>query len=240
MNAAYTIFRRELGAYFNTAIGYVFMIFFLAVSSAFYVTSLFESGRAGMSDFFNMMPILFLFFVPAVTMRLWAEERKSGTMELLLTMPVTSWQAVLGKFFAGWAFLTVTLLFTFPLPLALVLLNGNPDPGPIIGGYLGTMILGMIYMAIGLFASSLTADQIVAFVAALAVSFFFYLTGFDPVVAWLSDLSKPLGQAVAAVGIDTHFYSISRGVVDSRDVLYALSVTGFFLFLCVLSIERKR
>lgn len=240
MSAIYTVFRRESSAYFNTPIGYVFAVFFLGVGSALYVTQLFSDGQANMNGFFSLMPIFFLFFVPAVSMRLWAEERKTGTMELLLTLPVTSTQVVLGKFLAGLAFLAVTLALTFPLPTALVLLGGHPDPGPIIGGYLGTIVLGMIYMAIGSFASTLTSDQIVAFVVALAIGFFFWLTGFEPFTATIADWYRPLGKMLAAVGIDTHFYSIARGVVDSRDVVYALSVTGYFLFLSVLSVERKR
>jgi ABC-2 type transport system permease protein len=240
MSPIFTIFRRELGSYFNTPIGFVFLAFFLIVSSVYYVTPIFVDGQATMTGFFQHMPSFFLFFVPAVAMRLWAEERKSGTVELLLTLPVTSTQAVLGKFFAGLFFLITTLALTFPLPLALVLLGGNPDPGPIIGGYLGTIVLGTIYMAIGSFASTLTSDQIVAFIAALAISFFFFLTGYEPLTAWMSDLNKPFGEMISRIGINTHFYSIARGVLDSRDVVYAVSLTAFFLFLSVMSVERKR
>ncbi len=233
------IFKRELTAYFSTPVGYVFMVVFLVLSTTLYVMELFVFGRADMTGFFSWMPMLYMVFVPAVAMRLWSEERKLGTIELLMTLPVNSTQAVLGKFLAGLAFLCVTLLLTFPLPVALFLL-GNPDLGPIIGGYLGTVVLGMIYLSIGSFASTLTRDQIVAFITGAVICALFWLTGWEPFIASISDFSKLLGKFFAALGIDTHYYSITRGVVDTRDLVYAVSVTGFFLFLSVLSVERKR
>jgi ABC-2 type transport system permease protein len=172
-------------------------------------------------------------------MRLWSEEKKLGTIELLMTLPVNSVQAVLGKFAAGLTFLGFTLAMTFPLPLAVFWL-GNPDPGPILGGYLGSLALGMVYLSIGSFASTLSRDQIVAFIIGGVLCAFFWLTGWEPFVASLSDFSQLLGAFVAALGIDTHFYGISRGVLDTRDVIYALSVTAFFLYLNVIMVERKR
>jgi len=233
------IFRREMAAYFSTPIGYVFIVVFLVLSSTLYVMELFVYGQADMTGFFGWMPMLLMVFVPAVAMRLWSEERKLGTIELLMTLPVNSLQAVLGKFFAGLAFLGLALALTFPLPVALFAL-GNPDPGPMLGGYLGTLVLGMIYLAIGSFASTLAREQIVAFIVGAVICALFWLTGWAPFVATLADFSKLLGRFVAAVGIDTHYYGVTRGIADTRDLVYALSVTGFFIFLSVLSVERMR
>jgi len=239
MGATVSILRRELGAYFNTPIGYVFMSFFLLVSCAFYASSLFMQGVAEMRGYFGLLPIFFLFFVPAISMRLWAEERKLGTLELLMTMPIKTWHAVLGKFLAGMLFIMITLALTIHIPITLKVM-GNPDMGPIIGGYLGAMVLGMIYLSIGSFASSLTGDQIVAFVIGISINFLFFLMGYTPVIEWLKEISPALAGFIQRFGVDYHFESISRGVVDTRDIIYALSVTGFFLFLNVMVIERRR
>ncbi|HEY3324321.1 MAG TPA: ABC transporter permease subunit [Planctomycetota bacterium] len=239
MGATISILRRELSAYFNTPIGYVFMAFFLLLTCWFYVSTLFMQGTAEMRGYFGLLPIFFLFFVPAISMRLWAEERKLGTMEFLMTMPVTSAQAVLGKYFAGLLFIIFTLAATAILPITLRIL-GKPDMGPIIGGYLGATMLGMIYLSIGAFASSLTSDQIVAFVIGISINFIFFLMGHQPVLDWIKETSPALASTVQRFGVDYHFESICRGVVDSRDVIYALTITGFFLFLNVLVIERRR
>lgn len=239
MNATYSILRREFGAYFNTPIGYVFMTAFLLVTCGLYAGTLFTAGMAEMRGYFSMLPLFFMFFVPAITMRLWAEERKLGTLELLLTMPVTTTQAVLGKFLAALLFVCIWLVLTFHLPIALSLM-GNPDSGPIIGGYMGAIVLAMIYLSIGSFASSLTSDQIVAFVIGVSLNFMFFLMGFRPVLDWIKDFSPSLSAIVERFGVDSHFESISRGVVDSRDIIYAVSITGLFLFLNVLVLERRR
>lgn len=241
MGATVSILRRELGAYFNTPIGYVFISFFLLLTCWLYVGTLFQQGNAEMRQYFGLLPLFFLFFVPAISMRLWAEERKLGTLELLLTMPIKSWQAVVGKFLAGLIFIMITLALTIHIPLTLWCLGKpGPDFGPIIGGYLGALVLGMIYLSIGSFASSLTADQIVAFVIGISMNFMFFLMGYRPVLDWIKDFSPNLASIVERFGVDYHFESISRGVVDTRDVIYALSITGFFLFLNVLVIERRR
>ncbi len=187
MGATYSVFRREFASYFNTPIGYVFMAFFLLVTKALFVSTIFTNGSADMRGYFGLMPIFFLFFIPAISMRLWSEERKLGTLEWLLTLPLNAWQAVVGKYLAGLAFIAVFLMLTADVPIFMYL-YGNPDIGPIIGGYLGTMVLGMVYLAIGAFASSLTADQIVAFVVAVAISFIFFLMGYGPVLDWLKDI----------------------------------------------------
>ena len=239
MGATISILRRELGAYFNTPIGYVFMVFFLLLTCTFYVSTLFDQGVVEMRNYFGLMPIFLLIFVPAVSMRLWAEERKLGTLEVLMTLPVKTWQAVTGKFGAGLIFIALWFVLTFPIPLTLMWL-GKPDMGPIVCGYLGTMMLAMIYLSIGAFASSLTSDQIVGFVIGCSINFVFFLLSFQPFLELIRDYSPPVADLVAQFGVEYHFESISRGVVDSRDIIYGLSVTALFLFLNTLVIERRR
>ena len=240
VKSIFWIFWRELIAYFNTPIGYVFMAFFLLVTKAFYISSVFVGNAADMRGFFGLFPFFFLFFIPAISMRLWSEERKLGTLEWLLTLPINAWHAVLGKYLAGLAFVAVMLIFSFDIPIFLKV-YGNPDMGPIIGGYLGAMVLGMIYLAIGSFASSLTSDQIIAFVIAASIGLIFFLMGYSPVLDWMKEsLGANFTSKVQLFGIDSHFESISRGVVDTRDVLYALSISGVFLFLNYLVIDRRR
>jgi ABC-2 type transport system permease protein len=244
MSAICAVYRRELGAYVNTPIGYVVVIAFLLLAQYIYVAmSLFVSGLAEMREFFHpWIPFLFLIFVPALAMRLWAEERQVGTLELLMTFPVRTWQAVLAKFSAGLTFLALMMVLTFPLPLALYFLSSQPGPdwGPIIGGYLGSLVLGMIYLSIGAFASSLTRDQIIAFVIGVALGGVFFLIGYPPVVTFIRDFSPNLAVALQRFGVIPHFESISRGVVDTRDLIYAVTVSGFFLLLNILVIERRR
>jgi ABC-2 type transport system permease protein len=239
MAATLTIMKRELGAYFNTPIGYVIIFFFLLVTCFFFVSDLFLSGVAELRGYFNLMPLFLLFFVPAISMRLWSEERKLQTLEVLLTLPVRTWQTVLGKWLAGLVFIATMLALSIHLPIALYLL-GNPDSGTIIGGYLGALVLGMVYLSIGSFASSLTADQIVAFVVGISINMLFFLMGHPMVLSWIKDFSPNVADVVQRFGINYHFDSIARGVVDSRDVIYALSVSGLFLFMNVLVIERRR
>lgn len=244
MNAVLSIARRELGAYFNTTIGYVFIVFFLVYSCYLYVQfHMFVEGVAEMRNYFNQLPMLYLFFIPAISMRLWAEERKAGTLELLLTFPVRTWHAVLGKFLAGVAFLVVTLALTLHIPAVLWALStsgAGPDTGPLIGGYLGALFLGMVYLAVGSFASSLTSDQIVAFVIGASLNGLLFLISFPLIVNWVRDIHPDLAATISSFGVGHHFESIARGVVDTRDIVYALTVCGFFLFLNVLVIERRR
>ena len=239
MNSTLTILKRELGAYFNTPIGYVIIVFFLALTCFLYVSQLFVNGNAELRDYFHNLPMFLMFFTPAIAMRLWSEERKLGTLEILLTLPVKTWQVVAAKWLAALAFLAVMLALTFPLPVALYCL-GNPDSGPIIGGYIGALILGMVYLAVGSFASSLTGDQIVAFVIGFSINLFFFLMGYAGLLDWIKDLNAGLSSFVERFGVQPHFDSVTRGVVDSRDIIYALTVAGFFLFLNVLVLERKR
>ena len=240
MSATYSVFRREFAAYFNTPIGYVFIAAFMIIPKFFFVTGMLQQGSADMRGFFEWLPILFLFFIPAISMRLWSEERKLGTLEWLLTLPLNAWNAVLGKYLAGLAFIAVFLALSLDLPIFFYI-YAKPDIGPIIGGYLGAMVLGMIYLAIGSFASSLTSDQIIAFVGGVAINTLFFVMGVQPVLDWIKDVfGDAMSSGVQRFGISSHFESISRGVVDSRDVIYALSIAGVFLFLNVLVIDRRR
>jgi ABC-2 type transport system permease protein len=235
--------RRELGAYFNTPIGYVIIAFFLLLTCWFYVDDLFLRGTAEMRQFFDLMPLFMLIFIPAISMRLWAEERKLGTMEVLLTLPVKAWQVVMGKYLAGLVFIVIMLALSLHLPLALAsksILAGNPDLGQVAAGYAGAIVLGMIYLAIGAFASALTADQIVAFIIGISFSFVFFLMGQQGVLAWVRDWSPFAADLVERFGVGYHFQSITRGVLDTRDIIYAFTVAGLFLFLNVLVVERRR
>lgn len=241
MGPTLSVMKRELGSYFNTPIGYVIIVFFLVISTGMFLDGFFMQGVAEMRGYFEQLPFLFLFFIPAISMRLWSEERKLGTLELLMTMPMKNWNAVFGKYLAGMLFIIIMLALTFPIPAALVYL-GDPDMGPIIGGYLGALVLASIYLSIGAFASSLTSDQIVAFVVGLSLSLLVFLLGWRVTYNILSDdLGLPgVAKVVQNFGIQYHFESITRGVIDTRDMIYAVSMTAFFLFLNVLVIERRR
>lgn len=233
-----TIAGREFRSYFQSPIAYIFITAFLVLTHFFFFRGFFVVNQATMRDFFALIPVVFLFFVPALTMRLWAEERKLGTTELLLTFPVEDWEAVIGKFAAAMGFLAVALGCTLPLALTVVIL-GRPDAGAITGGYLGSLLLGGTYMAMGLWLSSLTSNQIVAFILALFGAFALYMIG-EPIV--LSAIPQALGlrSFCAYLSVGYHFDSLGRGVVDLRDILYYLSVIAFFLFLNVRSIESRK
>lgn len=238
MNNALSIFKRELRSYFSSPIGFVFIIFYLLVSNAFFffVQDFFKQGQVSMRGYFAAMPWVFLFFVPAITMRLWAEEKKMGTVELLLTMPIREWEVVMGKFLASFAFLAITLLCSLTIPLTLVYL-GKPDVGVLIGSYVGALFLGSAYLAIGLFISSLTENQVVAFIISLAVIFVLLLIGIAPIYM------NALGSIVAVceyVSLLSHFNNVTRGVIDSRDVVYYVSVIVLFLYLNVKNIEARK
>lgn len=236
MRNVLAIIRKELKTYFNSPIAYIFMTVFLTFSSWLFFRGFFLVGQAEMRPFFSLMPWLFLFFIPALTMRLWAEERKLGTVEILMTLPVKDWELVAGKFLAGFILLCITLLLTFPLPVAVAAL-GDPDPGPLVGGYLGTALMGAAYMAIGLFASTITENQIIAFIVGVVFCFAMLIVGEEIVLFSVPGFLAPFFRYL---GLGVHFSSIGRGVVDSRDIIYYLSVIGFFLYMCVHTIEGRR
>jgi ABC-2 type transport system permease protein len=236
MTSVLTIARKEFRSYFQSPIAYIFITVFLVLTHWLFFRGFFLINQATMRDYFSLVPLVFLLFVPAVTMRLWAEEKKLGTLELLLTFPVKDWEVVLGKFLASFTFLAVALLLTVPLAITVAAL-GNPDDGALVGGYVGSLLLGGAYLAIGLWISGLTQNQIVAFIVALAICFVLYIIG-DPIV--LSSVPQALVPFVANLSLGYHFTSIGRGVLDSRDILYYLSVIGFFLFLNIRSVESRK
>jgi ABC-2 type transport system permease protein len=236
MSAVWGIARRELRGYFNSPIAYIFIVVFLLLSSWLFFRGYFLFGEASLRSFFSLLPWIFLFFVPAVSMRLWAEERKLGTAELLLTLPVRDEAVILGKFLAGLALIVITVFLAFPL-LILTALLGDVDAGPVIGGFLGAVFLGGAYLAIGLFLSSLTENQIVAFIMGVVACFALFIVGENLVLITAPGALAPL---LRSLGLGAHFESIGRGVLDSRDILYYLSVTGLFLYLNHRALAGRR
>ena len=238
MNLVRSIAARELRSYFNSPMAYVFLaVFSLATAVWFFnLNAFFADGEASLRGFFNVVPLLLLLLVPALTMRLWAEEAKQGMLETLLTLPVRDVQLVLGKFLASWALLGVGLVLTFGLPLTVAQL-GNLDWGPVIGGYVGAMLLGAAYLAIGQFVSATTENQLLAFILSAVVCLVFFLIGSD-------QLTQLLPEGTAAVfrklGTGSRFESIARGVIDLRDVLYSASLTALFLSLSVGALHARR
>ena len=231
-------FKKELRSYFASPVGYVVIIFYLLVSNAFFffVQDFFRAGQASMRGYFSILPWVFLFFVPAITMRLWAEEKKVGTLELLLTMPLREGEVVLGKFLASFVFLAIALAFTITVPISIGYL-GRPDFGVIIGSYCGALFLGAAYLSIGLLISSLTENQIVAFIVSVVVIFVLLAIGAIPV--YLNSLG-PIVHVLEYASLLSHFNNVSRGVIDSRDVIYYLSVVALFLYLNVKNIEARK
>ncbi|HTR99591.1 MAG TPA: ABC transporter permease [Bacteroidota bacterium] len=228
------IYRRELRSYFNSPVAYVVIVVFLAIVGWYFSSNLFLINTASMRVVFELVPLVFLFFVPAVTMRLLAEEKKSGTLELLTTKPVRDSEIVLGKFLAAWSLLAATLAPTLIYLVTLMFL-GSPDLGPVIAGYIGLLLTGGVYIAIGIFASSLTENQIVAFLVGLLIVLGFFLA--DKVLIYMPAFIVP---TMEFLGIDYHFSSIARGVIDSRDIIYFGSVLGFALMLATASLERRK
>ena len=242
MNSVFSIFRREFGAYFSTPLAYVFIVIFLAMSGAFtfYLGYFFERGQADLQAFFGFHPWLYLVFVPAVSMRLWAEERKSGTVELLMTLPVSTFQAVIGKFMAAWAFIAVAVLLTFPIWITVNYL-GNPDNGVILAGYIASLVMAGAYLAVGACISALTKNQVIAFILSSLVCFLFLMSGLEIVIAffrgWAPDLMVDI---VADMSFLTHFTSISAGVIDLRDVMFFGSLIALCLFVNVLLVDGRK
>ncbi len=242
MSPVLAIFRRELASYFATPVAYVFIVIFLVLAGAFtfYLGGFYERGQADLVPFFNFHPWLYLFLVPAVSMRLWSEERKSGTIELLLTLPVTMWQAVLGKFLAAWAFLAIALALTFPIWLTVNYL-GDPDNGVILAGYLGSLLMAGAFLAIGACLSATTRNQVIAFILTVVVCFLMLLAGFPLVLEFIGAIfPQGVVDAIAGLSFLTHFSAIAKGVVDLRDLLFFLLVIVCWLIACALVIDLKK
>ena len=242
MRSTLTIFRRELASYFSTPLAYVFIVIFLASSGAFtfYLGKIFERGQADLQSFFVYHPWLYLFLIPAVAMRLWAEERKSGTIELLMTLPISTAEAVLGKFLAAWVFIAIAVVLTFPIWLTVNYL-GDPDNGIILAGYVGSLIMAGAYLALGACVSALTKNQVIAFIVAVVVCFLFLTSGMEIVLAFFRSWAPAfVVDAVAAMSFLTHFSRITKGVIDLKDVIFFGSVIGVALYINIAFIEIKK
>jgi ABC-2 type transport system permease protein len=236
------IMKRELGGYFTSPIAYVFLVIFLLLTGFFTFTvgNFFERGEASLVSFFTWHPWLYLFLVPAVGMRLWSEERRLGTLELLLTMPITTWQAIVGKFLASWVFLGLALALTFPVVITVNWL-GDPDNGVIFSGYLGSFLLAGAYLAVSCMTSAMTRNQVISFILSVLICLFLILAGYTPVTDLLTRFANPVVvQVIAAFSVMTHFEGFQRGVLDLRDVIYFGSVMGFALFTTGVIIRNQR
>lgn len=234
MGNTLTIMRRELGAYFNSPIAYIVVTVFLLVTGYLFFSQVFLVGEATLRDFFGIAPLIFIFFTPAISMRLLAEEKRTGTLEMLITMPVRDWEVVTGKFMASLALLGTAVAITLAYPLTLSRL-GDMDWGTVVGGYLGLFLLGGAYLAIGLMTSSWTRNQVVAFIISFAICFALYLFG-----KLLPLMPPSLAPLIDYISLDSHFANISRGVIDTRDLIYYLSLIGGCLFLATQSLDSRR
>ena len=242
VNAVSNVMRRELAGYFTTPVAWVFIVIFLVMAGAFtfYIGAFYDRGIADLDPFFTFHPWLYLFLVPAMAMRLWAEERRSGTIELLLTLPLTLWQAVLGKFLAAWLFVGLALLLTFPVWLTVNYL-GDPDNGVIAAGYIGSWLMAGGFLAIGSCMSALTRNQVVAFILSVVVCFGFLVSGLPMITDLFSTWApQSLLDAIADFSFLAHFATISRGVIDLRDLVYFSLVIVFWLLANTMVLEMKK
>lgn len=242
MSTVGALFRRELRSYFATPIAYVFIVIFLILMATFtfYLGGFYERGQADLAPFFNFHPWLYLFLVPAIAMRLWAEERKSGSVELLLTLPITKWQAVLGKYLAAWAFTGIALFLTFPIWLTVNYL-GDPDNGAILAAYIGSLLMAGGFLAIGSCLSATTSNQVIAFVITVVVCFMFLLAGFPLVLDIFSGWApQAIVDGIASLSFLTHFANISKGVIDFRDIVYFGLLIATFLFANTIVLQWKQ
>jgi len=242
MSRIFTILKRELKAYFATPVAYVFIVIFLLMTGifTFHIGGFYERGQADLEPFFRFHPWLYMLLIPAISMRLWSEERKTGTLELLMTLPVSLVEVVIGKFLAAWCFTTIALVLTFPIWITVNYL-GNPDNTVIAAGYLGSLLLAGGCLAIGSCISALTKNQVIAFVISFVICFAFNLSGF-PVVLDLFSTWAPqvIVDAISSFSFLTHFESILKGVVDVRDIIYFASLIAFWLYANTLAIESKK
>jgi ABC-2 type transport system permease protein len=236
------IAKREINGYFASPIAFVFIVIFLLLSGffTFMVAGFFENGQATLGPFFVWHPWLYLFLVPAVGMRMWSEERRMGTLELLLTMPITAWQAIVGKFLASWAVIALAVLLTFPFVLTVNYL-GHPDNGVIFASYIGSLLMAGAYLAISAMTSALTRNQVISFILSVVFLLFLILAGWSPVLDLLGQWAPEwLINTISAFSVMTHFVSIQNGVIDSRDILFFLSVIVFALFATGVILRAHR
>lgn len=236
------IAKRELGSYFGTPLAYVFIVIFLALTGAmtFYLGGFLYTGQADLHPFFVYHPWLYLLLVPAVAMRLWAEERKTGTIENLMTLPISTYEAVLGKFLAAWIFCGIALALTFPIWITVNVL-GDPDNGVIVASYFASFVMAGSFLAIGSCMSALTKNQVIAFVIAATACFLFTMSGLDLVLnffrGWAPDW---LVATVASLSFLTHFNTVTQGLIEARDIVFFVSLIAFWLFANVVLVDLKR
>jgi len=242
MSNVMAVMRRELRSYFLTPVAYVFIVIFLILSNTFtfYLGSFYERGQADLTPFFNFHPWLYLFLVPALRMRLWAEERKSGSIELLMTLPIELWQAVAGKYLAAWLFTALALGLTFPIWITVNYL-GDPDNGVIFAAYLGSLLMAGGFLAVGSCISATTKNQVIAFILSVVACFALLLAGFSMVLDLFSGWApQTLVDTVASLSFLTHFESISKGVIDLRDIVYFALLIGVMLYANAIVLELKK
>ncbi len=242
MSRLFSIYKREFTSYFVTPVAYVLIVIFLFMTGVFtfYLGAFYESNQADLEPFFKFHPWLYLFLIPAISMRLWSDERKSGTIELLMTLPVSMTDAVIGKYLAAWSFTAVALFLTFPMWLTVNYL-GDPDNTVIFSSYIGSLIMGGGFLAIGSCISALTKSQVIAFVISVVICFMFILSGFPLVLdifrGWMP---QTVVDAIASLSFLTHFTSIRKGVIDIRDIAYFSALIAFWLYVNVVVIEAKK
>ena len=242
MNNIKAIFKREFAGYFSTPIAYVFIVIFLFLTGAFtfYIGGFYERNQADLEPFFRFHPWLYLFLIPAIAMRLWSEERKSGTIELIMTLPIPIYQVVIGKFLAAWCFTTVAVVLTFPIWITVNYL-GSPDNPVILASYIGSLLMAGGFLAIGSCISALSKSQVIAFVISLVISFLFLLSGFPLVLDFFNGWApQAVVDAIASFSFLTHFESIKKGVIDLRDIIYFTALISFWLYANVVIIDAKK
>ena len=242
MHTTWVVFRRELASYFATPVAYVFIVIFLALAGAltFFLGNFFDRGQADLQPFFSFHPWLYLFLIPAIAMRLWAEERKTGTIELFLTLPLSIPAAVIGKFLAAWAFTGIALVLTFPVWLTVQWL-GEPDHGVILASYVGSFLMAGAFLSIGACMSAMTRNQVIAFVLGAVVCFLFTVSGSPIVINFFSGWApQAVIDTIASFSFLTHFSAIVRGVIDVRDVVFFGSAIALFLFANVVLVDLAK
>lgn len=237
MKAFRSLFWKEWWGYFHGIVGYLYLAVFLVVSQWLFFRDFFVNGAVTLRWYFDLMPLLFVLYLPGLTMRLWAEERRLGTLELLLTAPLSYPALILAKFLSALAFLALSLALTLPLPLSLAWVAGGLDGGAVLGGYMATLLLGAAYLSLGLFLSSLSGSQLVAFLLTVTAMFGVYLLG-NPGI--LQTFPPAVASFLQSVSLQQHFDSLSRGVLDLRDLVFFLSFVGFFLYANAWSLEWQR
>jgi len=235
VNKIVTIVKKELNSYFNSPLGYIVISVFLLISGWLFIQTFFVAGQASMRAFFDILPVLFMFILPAVTMSSWSEEKRSGTIEILMTLPVSVSEIICAKFLSSFIFLVIALLLTLSIPFMVSSL-GNPDNGAIYAGYIGALLLGASYIAVGLWVSSITKNQIISFIITVAIIFVFYMVG-NPFV--IGSLPNTIAGVCKFLSFNAHFDSILRGVISFSDVVYYLSVIIFFMFLNARVVNLK-